>query len=116
MEVGFVWLARLMFAGIFLLGLGMLFRAWKIGMRKDYRYVADWRGRIIPNGRRWASAVLGINTLGGLGLLTVGVLVLLMGLPFMVWTGTTAFIIWTYFFALQVVMHREKNPQDAQGK
>jgi hypothetical protein len=108
MDEWFVWLARLMFVGIFPLGIGMLYRAWSIGVRRDYRYVADWRGRTIEDGARWAASVMGINGVGGAGLLTVGALVLLVGLPFALWTGATAFIIWSYYFALQVVVHRAK--------
>ena len=85
MDEWFVWLVRLMFVGIFPLGIGMLFRAWRIGVRKDYRYVADWRGRAIQDGKRWAHLVLGINGVGGVGLLAVGALVLLVGLPFAIW-------------------------------
>ncbi|MBT9569356.1 MAG: hypothetical protein IV085_13785 [Thiobacillus sp.] len=103
-----VWLAWLMFIGIFPLGIGMLFRAWKIGVRKDYRYVADWRGRAFQDGARWAVPVLATNTVGGAGLLLVGVLVVLLALPFALWTGATALIIWSYFFALQTMAHRAK--------
>jgi hypothetical protein len=109
MDDWFVWLARLMFVGIFPLGIGMLFRAWAIAVRKDYRYVADWRGRSIEDGIRWANVVLGINGAGGVGLLAVGVLVLLMGLPFAIWSGLTAFIIWSYYFALQIVVQRARS-------
>lgn len=113
MDEWFVWLARLMFVGIFFLGIGMLFRAWAIGVRKDYRYVADWRGRSIQDGGRWANPVMGINGAGGLGLLLVGVLVVLIGLSFAVWTGAAALIIWSYYFALQGVMQRARRAADA---
>ncbi len=106
MDDWFVWLARLMFVGIFPLGIGMLFRAWKIGVRGDDRYVADWRGRLIQDGTRWARPVTTINVLGGAGLLLVGVLVVAVGLRFAVWSGTTALIIWSYYFALQLVVQR----------
>ena len=111
MDEWFVWLVRLMFVGIFPLGIGMLYRAWRVGVHKDYRYVSDWRGRSIQDGKRWAVPVLGINGVGGAGLLTVGILVLLIGLPFAIWSGATALIIWSYFFALQVVVQRAKNAQ-----
>lgn len=111
MENWFVWLVRLMFVGIFLLGIGMLFRAWAIGMRQDFRHVADWRGRGIVDGARWARPVMGINLAGGASLLLVGVLVLLFGLPFALWTGLTALIIWNYFFALQIVVRRAGHAQ-----
>jgi len=111
MDDWFVWLARLMFVGIFPLGIGMLFRAWKIAARKDYRYVADWRGRLIEDGKRWANPVMGINGAGGAGLLLVGILVLLVGLPFATWSGATALIIWSYYFALQLVVQRARRAQ-----
>ncbi|MFH1819526.1 MAG: hypothetical protein ABIK08_09660 [Pseudomonadota bacterium] len=109
MDDWFVWLARLMFVGIFPLGIGMLFRAWSIAVRRDYRYVADWRGRSIQEGKRWAAVVMGVNGLCGAGLLVVGLLVLLIGLPFAIWSGLTAFIIWSYYFALQVVVQRARS-------
>ena len=108
MDEGVVWLARLMFIGIFPLGIGMLYRAWSIGVRKDYRHVADWRGRRIDDSKRWAQPVMGINSVSGAGLLLVGALVVAVGLPFAIWTGATALIIWSYFFALQLVVHRAK--------
>jgi hypothetical protein len=109
MDDWFVWLARLMFAAIFPLGIGMLFRAWGIGMRKDYRYVADWRGRSIQDGARWANSVMAINGVGGMGLLLVGILVLWVGLPFAMWSGATALILWSYYFALQIVVQRARS-------
>ncbi len=111
MDDWFLWLARLMFVGIFPLGIGMLFRAWRIGVRKDDRYVADWRGRAIQAGAQWARPVMAINAVGGGGLLTVGVLVVLVGLPFAMWSGATALIIWSYFFALKIVVQRAEHAQ-----
>lgn len=108
MDTWIVVLAWLMFLAIFPLGAGMLFRAWKIGVRHDPRYVADWRGRALLDARRWATPVLAINTVGGAGLLLVGILVVALALPFAVWTGATALILWSYFFALQTVSHRDK--------
>jgi hypothetical protein len=111
MDDWFVWLARLMFIGIFPLGIGMLYRAWAIVVRKDYRYVADWRGRTIEDGKRWANLVTGINGAGGMGLLLVGMLIILIGLPFVIWSGATAFILWSYYFGLQIVVQRARNSQ-----
>jgi hypothetical protein len=45
-----IWLARLLYLGIFLIAAGMLHRAWRIAARRDTRYVADWRGRAIVEG------------------------------------------------------------------
>lgn len=110
MDDWFVWLARLMFVGIFPLGIGMLFRAWRIAMRKDYRYVVDWRGRSIKDGARWSNPVMAINGVGGVGLLMVGGLVLLLGLPLAIWSGATALIVWSYFFTLQIIVQRAGTP------
>lgn len=109
MDEWLVWLARLMFIGIFPLGIGMLYRAWQVIVRRDYRYVADWRGRGIQDGKRWASLVAGINVTAGAGLLLVGVLVVLIALPFAMWTGATALILWSYYFALQIVVQRARH-------
>ena len=106
MDEWFIWLVRLMFAGIFPLGIGMLYRAWKIIVSKDYRHVADWRGRMIRDGKQWAGLVAGTNITGGIGLLLVGALVIVAGLPFAIWSGATALILWSYYFALQFVVQR----------
>jgi hypothetical protein len=106
MDEWFIWLVRLMFAGIFPLGIGMLYRAWRIFVRKDFRHVADWRGRMIRDGKQWACLVAGTNATGGIGLLLVGALVIMVGLPFAIWSGATALILWSYYFALQFVVQR----------
>ncbi|MDO9227590.1 MAG: hypothetical protein Q8M09_03340 [Pseudomonadota bacterium] len=106
MEIWIVWLARLMFLGIFLMAGGMFYRAWHIAARKDMRYVADWRGRAIIGGERWAPWVLSINLLGAGCLLTIGLSVVLAGLDFTVWTGLSGLVLWTYYFLLRVVVAR----------
>lgn len=103
-----MWLARLMFLGIFLMAGGMLFRAWAIAVRKNDRYVADWRGRKIGAGMKWAGTVLMVNVFCGAGLLAVGISVLLLGLELTTWTGLAAFVLWTYYFVLQVASQRAK--------
>lgn len=108
MEIWFMWLARLMFLGIFLMASGMFFRAWGIAVRRDERYVADWRGRKIGEGNTWAATVLVVNILCGASLLGVGVSVLLVGLELTTWMGLSAFILWTYYFALQLASQRAK--------
>ncbi len=108
MEVWFVWLVRLMYLGVFLMAGGMFFRAWAIAVRKDYRYVADWRGRKIGDGKAWAKTVLAVNTLCGAGLLGVAIAVLLLGLDLTTWMGSAAFVLWTYYFLLQLASQRSK--------
>ncbi len=106
MEVWFVWLARLMFVGIFALAGGMFYRAWKIAVAKDFRHVADWRGRPVPNGEDWAAWVLSINLVSAGSLLAIGLSVLLAGTAFVVWTGLSGLVLWTYYFLLRVVVNR----------
>lgn len=111
MEVVFMWLARLMFLGIFLMAGGMFFRAWAIAVRKDDRYIADWRGRKIGDGKAWETTVLAVNILCGIGLLGVGISVLLLGLELTLWMGWAAFLLWTYYFVLQLAAQRAKRLQ-----
>lgn len=106
MEIWIVWLARLMFLGIFLMAGGMFYRAWKILGRKDMRYVADWRGRAIVGGERWAAWVLSINLLGAGSLLAIGLSVIVVGLDFTLWSGLAGLVLWTYYFLLRVVVAR----------
>jgi hypothetical protein len=106
MEILILWLARLMFLGIFLMAGGMCFRAWKIAARRDMRYVADWRGRAIVGGERWAASVLSINLLGAGSLIAIGLAVVVVGLEFTVWTGLTGLVLWSYYFLLRVVVAR----------
>jgi hypothetical protein len=103
-----MWLVRLMFLGIFLMAGGMLFRAWAIAVRKDDRYVADWRGRKIGEGRSWARTVLIVNILCGASLLGVGVSVLPLGLDLVTWMGLAAFVLWSYYFTLQLASQRAR--------
>lgn len=108
MEVWFMWLTRLMFLGIFLMAGGMLFRAWAIAVHKDERYVSDWRGRKIGPGWTWARYTLAANSLCGAALLGVGISVLLLGLELTLWMGLAAFILWSYYFVLQLAFQRAK--------
>jgi uncharacterized membrane protein YphA (DoxX/SURF4 family) len=109
MEIWIVWLARLLFLGIFLMAGGMFFRAWRIVARRDMRYVADWRGRAVADGEQWAPWVSGINLIGGGGLLAIGGSVLIFGLAFMVWTGLAGLVLWSYYFLLRMVVARAEN-------
>jgi hypothetical protein len=110
MDTLVLWLARLMFLGIFLMAGGMLYRAWCIAVRKDMRHVADWRGRRIPHGEQWAASVLSINLVAAGVLLAVGISVLVVGLEFSVWTGLSALVLWSYYFMLRIVVTRAENP------
>lgn len=111
----FLWLVRLMFLGIIALGFGMLYRAWAIGIRQDYRHVADWRGRAIEDAASKAHLVMGINGAAGGALLLDAILVLLLGLPLTVWTGVAAFLLWSYYFALRVLVMKDKRKNPVES-
>lgn len=109
METMILWLARLMFLGIFLMAGGMFYRAWRIAVRKDMRHVADWRGHMVNNGEQWAASVLSINLIAAGILLAIGISVLITGLAFTVWTGLSALVLWSYYFLLRIVVARAEH-------
>ncbi len=116
MEMWVIWLARLMFLGLFLMAGGMLFRAWRIAVRRDMRYVADWRGRTIKNSSLWAHWVLSINLIAAGSLLAIGLSVLITGLDFVAWTGLTGFVLWSYYFFLRIVVAKANHNPEAKVK
>lgn len=114
METWFVWLARLMYLGIILIAGGMGYRAWRIAARNDLRHVADWRGTTLVSPARWAKPVAAVNiTVGGL-LLAIASSVLLIGLPFHVWTGVAALVLWSYYFLLRLIVNAARRQGGAQ--
>jgi hypothetical protein len=113
METLFLWLARLMFLGIFLMAGGMLYRAWRIAVRKDMRHVADWRGRRVANGEQWAASVLSINLIAAGVLLAIGISVVVTGLAFTIWTGLSALVLWSYYFMLRIVVARAEHTSES---
>lgn len=116
MEFWIVWLARLLFIGLFLMAGGMFYRAWRIALRRDMRYVADWRGRRIGDGERWAAWVLSINLLSAAALLAIGLAVVVTGLPFTVWTGLTGLVLWSYYFFLRLLVARAERTGQANSR
>ncbi len=116
MEIMIVWLARLLFLGIFLIAGGMFYRAWRIAVKRDMRHVADWRGRVVANGEQWAAAVLSVNLIAAGCLLAIGVSVLVTGLEFVMWTGLSGLVLWSYYFFLRVVVARANHFSRRQVK
>jgi hypothetical protein len=116
MELWFVWLARLMYLGVFLIAGGMLYRAGRIAIGRDMRFVADWRGRTFVDPERWAHWVLAINILGGSMLVAIGVAAPLVGLQFTVWTGAAGLVLWSYYFFLKVVEGRAARAAEGGNK
>lgn len=92
-------LTWMMFLGLFLISYSWLKKAWRIGIKKDYSYVALKRGIPPKNPQRFVIFSLGINLISGLILVTVILLILLFGLNYDTWTAIAGTTIWMKFFA-----------------
>ncbi len=92
-------LTWMMFIGLFPLSFFWLKRAWSIGVKKEYSYVALKRGIPPKNPKRFAIFSVSINLISGLILVAVILLILLIGLNYDKWTAIVGTTIWTKFFA-----------------
>lgn len=95
----YIVLSWLMFLGLFPLSFFWLRRAWLIGIKKDYSYVALKRGLPPKNPGKYAAVSVAINLLAGMVLVTVIVLIIAAGLAFDKWTAIAGTTIWMKFFA-----------------
>ncbi len=89
----------LMFIGLFPLSFFWLKRAWRIGMKKDYSYVALKHGIPPENPQQYAIYSIGINLISGLTLATVILLIVFIGLSYDTWTAIAGTTIWMKLFA-----------------
>jgi hypothetical protein len=89
----------IMFLGLFPISFFWLRRAWLIGVKKDYSYVALKKGVPPEKPEKYAVFSVAINLLAGLVLLTVILLVLITGLEYDTWTAVAGSTIWIKFFA-----------------
>jgi len=105
-----VWIARLMFIGIFPIAGLMLRRAWRVGVRGDLRFVTDWHGATLPDPGRWARASLLIHLGTGAFLLAVAAGVLVVGLSFEAWASMVALAVWTYYLLQHLLARRARHP------
>ncbi len=95
----FTVLAWLMFIGFFPLSFFWLKRAWVIGMKKDYSYVALKRGIAPKNPQKYAIYFIGTNLIAGLVVLALILLIALAGLSYSIWTAIAGTTIWMKLFA-----------------
>ncbi len=105
-----VWIARLMFIGIFPIAGLLLRRAWRVGVRGDLRFVTDWHGATLPDPGRWARASVLIHLGTGAFLLAVGAGVLVVGLSFEAWASMVALAVWTYYLLQHLLARRARHP------
>jgi len=105
-----VWIARLMFIGIFPIAGLLLRRAWRVGVRRDLRFVTDWHGATLPDPGRWARASLLIHLGTGAFLLAVAAGVLVVGLSFEAWASMVALAVWTYYLLQHLLARRARHP------
>ncbi len=89
----------IMFLGLFPISFFWLRRAWLIGVKKDYSYVALKKGMPPEDPEKYAVFSMTINLLAGLVLLTVILLILITGLEYDTWTAVAGSTIWIKFFA-----------------
>jgi len=89
----------IMFLGLFPISFFWLRRAWLIGVKKDYSYVALKKGMPPEDPEKYAVFSLTINLLAGLVLLTVILLIVITGLEYDTWTAVAGSTIWIKFFA-----------------
>ncbi len=90
-------LSWLMFLGLFPVAFFWLRRAWLIGVKKDYSYVALKRGVPPKNPGKYVAVSVGINFLAGTVLVMVVFLIIATGLDFDKWTAIAGSTIWMKF-------------------
>ncbi len=95
----FTVITWMMFGGLFPISFFWLRRAWLIGIKKDYSYVALKHGTPPDNPQRVAIFSIGINLISGLVLVTVILLIIIIGLNYDSWTAIAGTTIWMKFFA-----------------
>ena len=88
-----------MFIGLFPISFFWLRRAWLIGKKKDYSYVALKKGKPPENPQKYAKYSVAINLIGGLVFVTVILLVLIIGLEYKQWTAIAGITLWMKFLA-----------------
>jgi hypothetical protein len=92
-----------MFIGLFLLSFFWLKRAWRIGIKKDYSYVALKRGVPPKDPKKYALFYLLLNLIAGAILVADILLVVFIGLNFEIWTAIGGLTLWIKLFTEFIV-------------
>ena len=95
----FTVISWMMFIGLIAISYFWLRRAWLIGIKKDYSYVALKQGLPPENPQRYAVFSVAINLISGLVLVTVILLVSIIGLKYDAWTSISGTTIWMKIFS-----------------
>lgn len=95
----YVVIAWLMFIGLFPLAFFWLRRAWLIGVKKDYSFVALKKGLPPKEPKRYAKVSFGLNLVAGLVYSIVILLILIIGLEYEKWTAIAGSTLWLKFIA-----------------
>jgi hypothetical protein len=88
----------IMFLGMFPLAFFWLRRAWLIGIRKDYSYVALKRGKPPENPEKyWFPSTL-LNLISGIVIAVVIFQIIIAGISYETWTAISGITIWMKLF------------------
>ena len=104
-------LTWIMFLGLFPLSFFLLRRAWLIGKKKDYSYVALKRGLPPKEPKRYAKYSFGLNLIAGLIFAIVILLVIIAGLNYENWTAIAGVTLWMKFMA-EFILSRKAHMND----
>ena len=102
-ELAFAWL---LFLSIPALAAGMFYRAWKTRRQKTDVRNARSDGFLLLS-RPGASCFAVINVACGLALSSIFAAILIYGLEFAAWSGSTALIVWIYSIATYLLARME---------
>lgn len=89
----------IMFIGLLPLSIFWLRRAWIIGKKRDYSYVALKKGLPPNEPERYAKYSFALNLIAGLIFAIVFLLVLFTGLAYENWTAVAGITLWMKFLA-----------------
>ena len=89
----------IMFIGLFPLSFYWLRRAWLIGIKKNYSFVALKRGVPPENPQKYAKYALGTNLVAGLIFALVILLIVLAMINYSQWTAIVGVTLWMKLFA-----------------
>lgn len=91
-------LTWMMFIGLFPLSFFWLRRAYLIGIKKDYSFVALKRGLPPENPQKYAIYSLGLNLISGSIVAVVVLLIIITGLHYDTWTAIVGTTLWVKLF------------------
>ena len=83
-----------MFLGLFPVAFFWLRRAWRIGVKKDYSYVALKKGQPPAHPEKYAIWSLIFNLVPGLIFAAMILLIIVAGLDYDIWTAVVGTTLW----------------------